>query len=234
MKLQPGGPRIVCIAVPLFTLAARLRSEPELRDEAVAVLTGKGQAARILAATKRARRAGVRAGFTLAQARARLPKLIVRPRDHDCERAAQEALLDVAESFSPRVEDAGEGLVYLDAEGLHRHFPGDDPESDLARAVLQRTENKALLPARVGLAASKLAAFVAAQDPQSPKVIAAGREADYLAPLPLTRLSGQAATLATLEQWGIRSLGEFARLPVAEVISRLGSAGQELYAVARG
>ena len=120
-----GAPesRIVCLAVPLFPLAARLRSEPELGQEALAVLAGVGPAARVVAATRLARRAGIRPGFTLSQARARLPKLIARPRDIECERAAQEALLDVAESFSPRLEDGSEGLAYLDACGLERHYP---------------------------------------------------------------------------------------------------------------
>ncbi len=108
---------IACLYVPLFPLAARLRSEPELKDEPVAVCEGNGSAARIVAATRKARRAGVEAGMTLPQARARVPKLIARGRDRECERAAEQALLEVAEMFSPRVEDEGEGVVYLDLDG---------------------------------------------------------------------------------------------------------------------
>ena len=69
---------------------------------------------------RRARRAraGVEPGMTLPQARARVPKLVARGRDRECERASQEALLEVAEMFSPRVEDEGEGVVYLDLEGI--------------------------------------------------------------------------------------------------------------------
>ena len=49
--------------------------------------------------------------MTLPQARAILPRLSARGRDRESERAAQEALLEVADSFSPRVEDGGEGVV---------------------------------------------------------------------------------------------------------------------------
>ncbi|MEL7060950.1 MAG: DNA polymerase Y family protein [Acidobacteriota bacterium] len=229
-----GGPRILCAWVPLFPLAARLRAEPELYEEAVAVLAGNGAAARVVAATRRARRAGVRPGFTLSQARSRLPKLIARPRDVECERSAQQALLDVAESFSPRVEDGGEGLAFLDVEGLARHYPGDDAEGDLGRAVIHAMEQRARLVVRAGVAASKLSAQVAAHDPASPRIVPAGDEAAFLATQPLDRLSPQAATLATLERWGVRTLGELARLPTAEVISRLGPAGEELHCLARG
>jgi len=138
--------RLACLAVPLFPLAARLRAEPELAREAVAVVEGQGPAARVMAATRPARRAGVRAGSTLAQARATLPGLAARGRDSEAERAAAEALLDVAGRFSPRVEDALPGLVFLEADGLGRRFPGSDGERDLGRA-LARAAREAGLPA---------------------------------------------------------------------------------------
>src|SRR5262249_23793675 len=110
--------RLACILVPLFPLAARLRSEPDLKGETVVVFEGNGNSARVLAATRKARQAGMEIGMTLPQSRALLPKLVARGRDRESERAAQEALLEVADSFSPRVEDGGEGVVYLDLEGL--------------------------------------------------------------------------------------------------------------------
>ena len=152
-------PRLACVLVPLFPLAARLRSEPELASQALAVLEGNGNAARVIAATRLARTAGVRPGLTLPQARALCPKLVARARDEQCERAAQEALLEAAESLSPRLEDAGEGAAYVDLDGLERHFREGEPE--MGRALAAAVE-AAGLPARVGIAGSKLAARVAA------------------------------------------------------------------------
>ncbi|HVQ53745.1 MAG TPA: hypothetical protein VMT25_01130 [Thermoanaerobaculia bacterium] len=222
---------IACLYVPLFPLAARLRSEPELKDEPVAVCEGNGSAARIVAATRKARRAGVEAGMTLPQARARVPKLIARGRDRECERAAEEALLEVAEMFSPRVEDEGEGVVYLDLEG-HAALRAS-PLAALARDILRAAE-KALLPARVGVAASKLAARVAAGLPDTPTVVPEGEESRFLAPLPLEKLAPALEIAATLDRWGLRSIGDFAKLPEGEVASRLGEVGRELHATARG
>ena len=65
--------RIACLFAPLFPLAARLRSEPELGGEVVAVCDGNGGAARVVAASRVARRAGIRTGMALAQARSVLP-----------------------------------------------------------------------------------------------------------------------------------------------------------------
>lgn len=264
-------PRIACLSIPLFPLAARLRSEPALTGESVAVVEGNGGAARVVAATRRAREKGVHAGLTLAQARALVPKLLARGRDGESERAAVEALLEVAESFSPRVEDAGEGLVFLDVDGLERRWS----EERLSNA-LQHAARHAGLPARMGLASSKLAARVAASLSDSPTLVPHGGEAAFLAPLPIARLmvdaratrsaravpresvvaesprSGspragpgsardsrdasrdESDALATLERWGVRTIGDLARLPAGDVARRLGEVGRVLHERARG
>ena len=226
-------PRIACVRVPLFPLAARLRAEPELLEEGVVVTEGNGQAARVVAATRIVRRAGVRPGHTLTQARALLPGLIARGRDPECERSAQDALLDVADRFSPRVEDEGEGVVFLDTTGLERHYPGERPEHRLGQELMHALDRVGL-PARIGIASSKLAARVAAKLPDSPKVIAPGEETAFLAPLPLHRLTPEAEVAATLERWGIETVGQMAELSHAEVASRLGEAGRRLHQAARG
>ncbi len=231
--------RLACLWVPLFPLAARLRSEPDLGREALAIFEGNGNAARLIAATRTARQAGLKTGLTLPQARALLPKLVARARDKDCERSAQEALIEAAEAISPRVEDVGEGVVYVDLAGLERHFPGELFEPRLGQALLD-TALKAGLPARAGIASSKLAARVAAELPRGKNnrgpllIVPTGEEEGFLAPLPLERLSPQLGVAGALSSWGIRSIGELARLPAAEVASRLGAQGSELHAIARG
>jgi protein ImuB len=250
--------RLGCFYIPMFALAARLRSEPDLLHEAVGIVEGNGNNAHIVAATRRARQKGIHPGLSLTQARSLLPKLIARGRDAACERTAQEALLEVAESFSPRVEDVGEGVVFLDVTGMERHFSdaGSDvgrtlqsdisssrtresdlrsqsPEHRLARAAIRACEAISL-PARVGIAASKLAARVAAELPKSPNVVAPGEEGTFLAPLPLTRLSPELEAAAMLQRFGLSSIGDLARLPESEIASRLGEVGRELHWAARG
>jgi protein ImuB len=226
---------IACLFVPLFPLAARLRSEPELKDEAVAVCEGNGSAARVVAATRKARRAGIEPGMTLPQARAILPKLVARGRDRACERAAGEALVEVAESFSPRVEDEGEGVVYFEFRISDFGFKTTHSKSDIevARDILRAAE-KALLPARVGVAASKLAARIAAGLPDTPTVVPAGEERRFLAPLPLGRLAPALEIAATLDRWGLHTIGDLAKLPEGEVAGRRGETGRALHATARG
>ena len=223
--------RIACFHVPMFPLAARLRSEPDLIQEAVAIVEGNGNNAHVTAATRRARKKGIHPGLSLPQARSILPKLIARGRDAACERTAQEALLEVAETFSPRVEDAGEGVAFVDVSGTERIFGGSEVEH--AKAAITAIEAIGL-PARVGIAASKLASRIAAELPQSPTIVAPGEEASFLAPLPLVRLSPELEAADMLQRFGLTSIGDLARLPENEIASRLGEIGRELHFAARG
>jgi protein ImuB len=225
--------RVACIAVPAFPLAARLRQEPELREEPLVVLEKDGEVSYVVAVSLAARRAGLVPGLTLPQARSFLPSLSTRLRDPECERAAQETLLEVAARFSPRVEDAGDGIVYVETWNAERHFPGAEPERDGGRALIAAAR-RAGLDAQVGIAATKLVARVAAASHPSPTLVATGEEASFLAPLPLRRLEPEPDLASLLSRWGLTTIGDFARLPAPEVASRLGAAGQKLHAAARG
>jgi len=228
--------RLAALWVPLFPLAARLRAEPELGREAAAVVEGDGPAARVVAATRAARRAGIQPGMTLAQARALVPRLAARGRDPECERAAGETLVEVAMRYSPRVEETVRGAVLLEVDDAARRWrTSEEPERELGRE-LGREAAREGLPARVGIASSRLAAEVAAQGAGAgaPTIVAAGEEAASLARLPLARLAPELDLATTLGRWGITTIGELARLPAAAVTSRLGEAGRALHRLARG
>lgn len=222
--------RYLCLHVPAFPLAALLRAEPDLHGVALAVADAPGPRARVLAASSEAERSGVVSGLTVAQAQARLSGLEVRVTSADLLRAAQAALCDVAESFSPRVEDSGEGLVYLDASGLQSLFAR---EGDLAQAAARRAETIGL-PAQVGVGGSKVAARLAARDGGGVTVIPPGEEWSCLASVPVDLLEPSRELTATLRRWGIRTIGDLAALPAAAVATRLGPEGKRLVDLARG
>src|SRR5438093_449741 len=221
-------PRIACLLVPDLPVAAACRADPDLAALPLALSEGGGPHAPIVAAAAAARARGVRAGHTVAQARAIAADLVVRPRDEAAGRSAVRALVAVAASLASRIEAAADGAVFLDAAGATHLVPS---EAGLATALVARA-------ARVGLAAraavggsmtvARLAALHGAE------VVPAGTELGFLAPLPLARLTPPPEIAATLERWGIRRLGDLARLPAAEVATRLGPAGAARVRVARG
>jgi protein ImuB len=222
--------RLACLYVPDFPLAALLRAEPDLVGAPAAVADGPGPRAHLLAISPEAARRGVTVNITTAQAQAMAADLVVRQVAPDTLRAAQAALCDAAESFTPRVEDAGTGLAYLDVEGLGALF---ESESRLANAVAQRALHLGL-EARIGVAGSKVAAYLAACHGGGVTVIPPGEEWQFLAPVPLKLLEPSPELIVTLQRWGIRCIGDLAALPITAVGTRLGPEGVSLVRRARG
>ncbi len=116
---------------------------------------------------------------------------------------------------------------------MERLYDGASIEHDMGQAAIVAAESLDL-PIRVGIAGNKLAARIAAHMPDSPKVVPAGEETLFLAPLPLTHLALDRRLMDTLRRWGVHTLGDFARLPADRTASRLGPAGASAHRAARG
>jgi len=115
-----------CMFVPCFVVQASLRCEPEPKrlawsNRPVAVFDGPDSLPRIFACNEHAQLAGIEIGNTKTQA-AQCPGIILRRHDCKQEQAAQDALIDCASAFSPRVESTAQGVVTLDIEGTERIF----------------------------------------------------------------------------------------------------------------
>src|SRR5438067_9801222 len=212
-------------------MAAACRVDPDLVRRPLVLVEATGPHARVVAAGRAARARGVQPGrHTVAQARALAADLVVRARDAAAERSAARALAEVAASLASRVETAADGAVYLDATGV-THLVAS--EAALATALVARAA-RVDLAARVGIGASMTVARLAAEHGDGTEVVSSGVERGFLARLPLACLAPAPDIAATLQRWGIHRLGDLARLPVAEVATRLGPAGAALIRAARG
>jgi len=167
-----------------------------------------------------------------------------------------EALLAVAQEFSPRVESVGDSRAFdsaqarefvLDLSGLTRLF-GD------ARSIaeeLRRTAADRGLQIRVAIAGTRTAARLMVRHRAGISIIEPGSEADALASLPLALLGELAnSQLPTpnsqplptsdsqlgvvLKRWGLRTLGDLAALPADDLAARLGQDGVRWQRLARG
>jgi protein ImuB len=222
--------RIACLLVVDFPLAALLRAEPDLRGRPVATVERDDPRAPLTAASPEARRLGVRAGLSIAEARAISDRWIVRRPSPESLRSAAEAEIDVADSFSPRVESEAAGLVFLEIEGLRSLF---GTESHLATSLAARLRRVGL-EGRVGVASTKTAAWLAARASDGVDVVKPGEERRRLAALPMAILEPPPEVSVTLERWGIRTLGQLAGLPSTAVGWRFGDVGMRLWRTARG
>jgi protein ImuB len=234
----------VCVHVPDFPVEAVVRAEPELRDQAVAVIEGAPPLVTVVACNERARAAGVEPGMTEMQAHERLRLSCLQQRWHvkrrslDQEEAAHFALLDCASAFSPRVEATAIDTVIADIAGLDQLLGST---GKIAHDLVRRCSEIAL-QANVAVAANPDAALHVARGYSGIAVISEGDEARRLGPLPLDVLlpthygkmkdkkQKQAVECAremldTLERWGVRTLRGLAELPEVAIVERLGQAG---------
>lgn len=142
---------------------------------------------------------------------------------------ASARLVECASMFSPVVEATGDTAVFSVA-GLGRMH--GTPEA-IARAIEKRARELAL-EANVALAANPDAAVFAARGFSGVTIIAAGEEAEKLAPLPLDLLPLTPETWETFDRWGIHTFRDLAALPENGVAARLGEEGVRLQRLARG
>ena len=226
---------IVCILIPRFELSVAAGGREALAAGPVALAPQAGSEQCIGEVSAAAEAFGVRAGLRLGEALARCPTLrLVAP---DPAGAADEwdRLLGRLEGIGAAVESGRPGIAWFDASGL-RTIHGGRVEDVIAAA------RRALgTPARVGAAPSRFAALAAATEARTrrPELAPNGpaRLAAYLAPLPIGLLRVREETAAlpvVLERFGVRTLGELAKLPRADLADRFGAAGPLARDLARG
>ncbi len=235
------APRSACLLIPNLPLAAELRAHPELGDKPMAVASGPGPRAELIAVSAQAARRGVLAQTCVAHARAVCADLIVRVASLALESAARAALLDAALGVSPRAAEAprsagafaAEAAVYLDASGVDALFHS---EAGFAAALGARAQRLGL-PGNVAIASSRQVAHIAARRLSGlgeSFLLAPGREAAFLAPLPIDLLDPEDALAEQLTRFGVYTVSDLLALPRRATRSRLGPEVVRLIELAEG
>jgi protein ImuB len=137
-----------------------------------------------------------------------------------------ENLRELADAFSPWVEQVAPDTVMFSLDGLHRIY-GDARATAKALAVRAPGASIAIasLPDTAVLAARHLPGVV---------IIHPGEEMHFLGPLPLDCLPLDPAIWKILDKWGLRTFEDLACLPENGLHDRLGEAGVRLQTMARG
>jgi protein ImuB len=217
------------IFVPNFMVQAVVRTEPLLRERALALIEGNPPLCNVVAINEKAARAGIEIGMTKMNA-SQFTGVEIRPRSPAQEKIAHDVLLDIGWSVSPRIEDTAQDAIVLDLSGLTQLF-GADPQIG---AHLARRASDCGLAANAAIAANANTALIAARGFPGVTVIPSGEEANRLGELPVSVIEPSAETLETLSRWGVRTCAALAGLPVLELSERLGQEGVRLHALVRG
>jgi nucleotidyltransferase/DNA polymerase involved in DNA repair len=213
--------------VPGFYASVERAAAPELKQRPVIVGGDPRKRGLVQAATPDALAAGVQVEMPVLQALELCPPARAVRTNMARYREASRRLLACLRLDVEKLEAAGLGAVYADG--------GSDADA-VAQAWVARVAQELGLPLRVGIARAKLVARLAAEEIfEGVNRIAAGGEAAFLSPLPVTRLEGVGQkTAATLAEHGARTIGEVAALGRDRLEELLGPHGLRIFGAATG
>lgn len=223
-----------CLYVPDFSVQAALRLEPAssqetLRRSPAAVIDGPANLPKVIALNDPARKLGIEVGMTKLQVET-CAGVTLRKRSLDAEDAAQNALVECANSFSPRVESTCTGTVILDLSGTEKLFGNSE---NMARKIAAAA-NEQGFDLRVAVAANPDTAMYAARGFLGLTIILPHHEAERLASLNVGILPTTPEMLEILDGWGVHTFRTLAVLPEIPLTQRLGQPGLYLQKLAQG
>lgn len=222
--------RILCMMIAHLPLQVEIQRNPLLTGDPLVLLRPWDQ--RVIAAALPLRTAGVRPGDSRKSVEQRCPhaRFLLAAEAHY--QQAHQYLENALRMFCTRIESDEMGRFFITVTVLARTFKS---ETDLAEAVTKHIRSETQLPATAAIAGNKFTASCAALQAHPACAIPDGKEAAFLAGLPLTALPDPPPEmLYRLNQFGINTMGELARLPHEAVVNQFGREMAHFHYLAQG
>lgn len=216
-----------------FYASVEKRDNPELIDKPLII--GGGKRGVVSTACYVARVHGVRSAMPMFKALEACPNAVVIPPNMEKYAKVGRQVRAMMEELTPLVQPISIDEAFLELKGTQKlhHAP---PALVLARFA-QRVEREIGITISVGLSYCKFLAKVASdlQKPRGFSVIGEAEALEFLAPRPVTTLWGVGKAFATtLEQDGIRTIGQLQTMEETDLMRRYGAIGQRISRLAKG
>ena len=222
-----------------FYCAVEEKFNADLRDKPFAVGGEANSRGVVASASYPARLFGVRSAMPMSEARRLCPELIVVPTRHSVYGEWSDKVMTILHNLTPLVEKLSIDEAFLDVTGLK------GTGEDIARQLQMTIRTELDLPCSLGVASNKLVAKIAnnlgktrkkdGKPPCAIEVVEAGREAEYLAQLPIRELWGVGPkTAESMYALNIETIGDIAQQKEQFMIHHFGKHGYDMWRRARG
>ncbi|AEF42450.1 DNA polymerase Y family protein [Hoyosella subflava] len=223
--------RVLALWCPDWPAVAASAEAGVAAHQPVAVLLSN----RVMACSATARMQGVRRGVRRREAQARCPELYVCVADEDRDARRFESVAAAVDAIVPGAEIVRPGLLVLPARGVARYLGGEEAAAERLIDAIAGTG----VECQAGIADQIFTAVLAARHGQ---VVPGGRDAEYLAPFPVSELAVEPGLAAVeraeltglLTRLGLRTIGDFAAVEARYVASRFGTDAISAHRRARG
>ena len=225
---------ILHVDMDAFFVSVEELFDPSLKGKPVVVGGKPGQRGVVAAASYEARKFGVHSAMPLRTAGRLCPRAIFIEGHPQRYRECSQRVFAVLESFSPKVEMASIDEAYLDLTGTERLH---GPPLRAAHALHQQIKQATQLNCSIGIATSRMVAKVSSDQakPNGILWVLPGQEARFLAPLEVRKIPGVGkVTENYLHAYGIRQVGDLARLDESFLEEKFGKWGLALAGKSRG
>jgi DNA polymerase-4 len=226
-------PTIVHLDADAFFVSCEQARDPSLVGKKCAV--GGTERGIISSASYEARACGVYTPMPTARARRVCPDLILIPHTAGLYGQVSRRMFDLCETLTPLVQRNSIDEGYLDLGPCR--LPDAAAVEQAVRGLQRRIWDELRIPASMGIAANKLVAQIASKlrKPRGFVVVLPGTEAEFLAPLKISRLPGIGAkTEAVLAGAGLHLISDLFTRGESELAAVLGRDWRGLLAMGRG
>jgi len=226
--------QIIHVDMDAFYASVEIRERPELAERPV-IVGGRAEERGVVAAANYiARRYGVHSAMPTATALRLCPQAVVLPPRHNLYAQVSEQLHAIFQRYTPQIEPLALDEAFLDVTGSVKLF---GPAPQIARAIKEAIWDELHLVASVGVGPNKYIAKLASDvdKPDGFVVVTEDQVAEFLAPLPVSRIWGVGKVAAvTFEKLGIRTIAQLRHYSPQLLRQHFGSSGEHFLQLAYG
>lgn len=215
-----------------FFVAVECRRNTKLKGKPL-IIGGSSRRGVVAACSYETRKFGVHSAMPMYLALQLCPDAIVISGDMEAYSQSSHEVTEIIANESPMFEKSSIDEFYIDASGMDRYVGAYKWAGELRKKIMAESN----LPISLAMSVNKLVSKVATAEfkPNAEKLIPAGAEKEFLAPLSVDKIPmiGK-QTASFLYDMGVRTVETLREMPVNFLVSAFGKHGISLWNKAHG